>query len=85
MALTKDIVTVHGISVNSAYLRIESVYLSSKTEMQYAIYAYTDSSHVHSFWFQQITFEYNLLGENPFKQAYLHAKTLSEFLGATDC
>jgi hypothetical protein len=30
-------------------------------------------------------FKTNLSGENPIKQAYLHLKSLPEFVGATDC
>jgi hypothetical protein len=28
---------------------------------------------------------YDIDGENPVRQAYLHLKTLPEFAGATDC
>ena len=30
-------------------------------------------------------FAYDITGENPIKQAYLHLKTLPEFATATDC
>jgi len=30
-------------------------------------------------------FEYDITGDNPIKQAYLHLKTLPEFANAVDC
>jgi len=30
-------------------------------------------------------FQYDIAGENPIRQAYLHLKTLPEFANATDC
>lgn len=85
MALTQNIVTVHGIAVDSAYLRIESVSLLSKTQMQYSICGYKDAGQLHPFLIKQIQCEYAVGGDNPFRQAYLHAKTLPEFAGSTDC
>lgn len=85
MALTKDIVTIHGIAVSSAYFRVETVHLPSKTEMMYSINGYVDSSQVHPVWTRQTTAAYDIAGENPFRQAYLHLKTLQDFADATDC
>lgn len=85
MALTKDITTVHGIVIASAYFRVEDVQLPSKTEMIYALNAYVDASQSHPVWTMQATAAYDIAGENPFRQAYLHLKTLPEFAGATDC
>lgn len=85
MALTKDIVTVHGISVASAYFRVETVHLPSKTEMMYSISGYVDSFQSHPVWTMQTTASYDIASENPFRQAYLHLKTLPEFANAVDC
>ena len=34
---------------------------------------------------EQYVCEYDLDGENPFRQGYAHLKTLAEFAGAIDC
>jgi hypothetical protein len=82
MALSKDI-EFKGISVPSAYHRVWNVSLS-KESISFGLSVHADaggemlSSTAHEC-------EYDIDGENPIRQAYMHIKTLPDFAGATDC
>ena len=85
MALSKNITTAHGIVVEDAYLRVDSVCITDKHAMQFIVHAYKDAGQRHPFWHVQMSCPYDIDGENPVRQAYIHLKTLPEFAGATDC
>jgi hypothetical protein len=84
MALQTDTTTIYGFNVASAYHRVDNISIVNKNKMSFHLYAFAD---VNKPFFSERTFEmvYDLTGENPIKQAYLHLKTLPEFLNATDC
>jgi len=83
MALKKTINTKHGIDVNDAYHRVESVQLREKTQLMFAVRSYADPSK-QAIDEKIVSCAYNLNGDNPIKQAYEHLKTLPEFAGAAD-
>lgn len=84
MALKKTIQTPFGIEVVDAYHRVEAVRLQGKTQMQFNVYAYADST--KQFVVETLeTAPYDLAGGNPIEQAYAHLKTLPEFSDAVDC
>lgn len=79
-----SIETVHGLEIASAYHRVEALELTAKSSMRFLVRAYvsegkpfaSESVHVAA---------YDIDGENPIRQAYLHLKSLPEFESATDC
>jgi hypothetical protein len=83
MALKKHI-SIFGVQVPSAYIRVENVALSGKTSgvAQLCVYASEPSNGVVSS--SAFGFPYDMEGDNPIKQAYEHLKTLPEFAGAAD-
>jgi hypothetical protein len=84
MALHMNIVTPHGIEVANAYHRVEGVELLSKSQMAFSVRAYADVLRA-AVSDARYAIPYDLDGENPIRQAYLHLKSLPEFAGATDC
>lgn len=84
MAIQKTICTPSGIEVPGAYHRVEAVHLEGKTQMTFHLRSYSDTAKPF-FAEVMVTCAYDLEGDNPIKQSYLHAKTLEEFADATDC
>lgn len=84
MAIAKTVTTPHGIEVNNAYHRVEGITLPSKDKMQFRVRASLDGVKPH-FSDEQHECAYDIDGDNPIKQAYIHLKALPEFEGATDC
>jgi hypothetical protein len=84
MALKKYSTTIFGVNVTDAYHRVEGLQFINKTKMQFQVRASLDGVKPH---FLDIVYEcaYDIQGDNPFKQAYNHLKTLPEFENATDC
>ena len=82
MALQKYVTTASGIEVSQAYCRVEFISLTKNT-LNFSLMFYADKEKAP---FDQRTFtcSYNLSGENPIRQAYLHLKTLTDFSDATD-
>jgi hypothetical protein len=82
MAILKTL-KFKNIDIANAYVRIHRVDLN-KNEMMIVCRFHKDKD---SEFFDgvDVSAEYDLDGENPFKQAYDHLKTLPEFAGATDC
>ena len=85
MALQKNIELNTGIKVNNAYLRIDSVTINQKQNINFFLKSYVSNESNLSFYDQEFTTTYNIDGENPIKQAYLYLKTLPEFADAVDC
>jgi hypothetical protein len=84
MALQNNIELESGISVQNAYSRVETVKLQNKTSMSFECASYVDATKPTSFRRTGHLSTYDLLGDNPIKQAYLHLKTLPEFADAQD-
>lgn len=84
MALKKTVTTIHGINVQDAYHRVESVSLQSKEAIGFHVRSYVNADST-SFESKMFACKYDLNGANPIKQAYDHVKTLPEFSGAIDC
>lgn len=84
MAFKKTITIFGDIEVNNAYLRIENISIFEKTKLIFSIAGRKtpESTIINS---KEYTCDYDISGENPIKQAYLHLKTLPEFADATDC
>jgi len=84
MALQNTVTTQQGFTATDAYHRVEQISLPSNTAMQFTVNSYKDSNESVSFGVDMYSCEYNLEGDNPVTQAYLHLKTLPEFADATD-
>jgi hypothetical protein len=84
MALKSTITTDNGVSVENAYSRIEKVKMTSKASIAFELSSYINSESNTAFFNKGYLCKYDLNGENPIKQAYIHLKTL-EFAGAIDC
>jgi hypothetical protein len=82
MALSKTIEAQFGATLEGCYLRVEHPTLTKDT-LSFNLRVYAD---ITKPFFEEsvITCPYELLGENPFKQAYIHLKTLPEFADSTD-
>jgi hypothetical protein len=84
MALQNNIELESGIVVEDAYTRVESVKLQNKTSMSFEAANYVNDSKLTAFRSTGYLTTYDLAGDNPIKQAYLHLKTLPEFAEAQD-
>jgi len=84
MAIKKTVTTVHGLVAPDAYHRVEGLRLEGKDEITFQVRSYTDPTGP---FFSEIAVSspYDLEGENPIKQAYVHLKGLPEFAAAEDC
>lgn len=84
MALKKTTITSNGFEAQNAYHRVEGLSLLGKQNITFRVSSYKDESS-DSFGEKCYLCSYDINGENPIKQAYLHLKTLLEFAGAVDC
>lgn len=84
MALKKTVVTPHEIEVLNAYHKVGNVTLAGKNLIIFKVHSMKDEKSIP---FMEIdrSCAYDMQGDNPIRQAYLHLKTLPEFAGATDC
>jgi len=84
MALQKTTVTVHGFEAVDAYHRVENIFFVNKTQINFNVRSYKEVN--MPFFTEQIfSCKYDVAGENPIKQAYIHLKTLPEFVNAANC
>lgn len=87
MALQKDIKLTDNfgieVEIKNAYIKVEQV-VCSKNNMTIYINS-KKSSDGNNIVSNVVNCDYDLNGENPIKQAYLHLKTLPEFSDAIDC
>jgi len=87
MALSKNysFKTKYGVDavVDNCYIKINSTHTTKSFGTAFVQFLSVDKSSV----FEELPYQfaYDITGENPIKQAYLHLKTLPEFLNATDC
>lgn len=84
MALKKSTTAIYGNKVLDAYHRIENLRLSQKNLISFHLKSYVDTNYP-SFGESIYHCAYDISGENPIKQAYLHLKSLPEFTDAVDC
>ncbi len=82
MALENTVTMENGIVVNNAYCRVENINLK-KDKIFFSVFKYVTTDK-KPFEDQRMSAHYDLLGDNPFAQAYAYLKTLSEFAEATD-
>lgn len=87
MALQKNIKLTDNfgieVEIPNAYIKIESTNCSKQNSSYFvAIKKSKDGMIVNKL---MNNFIYDLNGENSIKQAYLHLKSLPEFVDATDC
>jgi hypothetical protein len=71
------------LSVTNAYCRV-SVASVSKTAISFLL-ARSATAESDPLVVTEYSAPYELMGENPIRQAYLHLKTLPEFANAVDC
>jgi hypothetical protein len=84
MALNKTTTSPQGFEAVNAYHRVQGLCLVTNQNITFQVYAYKDVT-FPAFAASNYSCAYDINGENPIKQAYLHLKTLPEFLNATDC
>lgn len=84
MAFKKSVQTPFGVNVQDAYHRVEGVQFVAKDQIKFRVRASVDGVLPH---FADVGYEcvYDIVGENPIKQAYEYVKTLPEFADAVDC
>lgn len=83
MAIKKDI-TVKGVSIKDAYIRVRG-FSGNKSGVTAFIDYKASADQEFSFHESHVNFELDLSGGNPVEQAYKFIKTLPEFSGAEDC
>ena len=87
MALSKNysFKTKYSIDaiVDSCYIKVNSTHTTKSFGTALVQFFPNDKSSV----LEELPYQfvYDINGENPIKQAYLHLKTLPEFATATDC
>jgi hypothetical protein len=84
MALKKTIQTQYGVEVKNAYCKVSTLTIIDKIKIGFNVASFADVNLVPIVT-QQYICNYDINGENPIKQAYLHLKTLPEFADAVDC
>jgi len=84
MALEKTVTTPHGFKAVDAYHRVEGTQVN-KNKMTFSVRSYKDNSGLPHFNDASFNCSYDIAGDNPIKQAYIHLKTLPYFTDATDC
>lgn len=82
MALIKTITTENGVTVQNAYHRVENVKLHTKEKIIFDVASYVDAEKP-AFQREKFSASYDLAGDNPIAQAYVHLKS-GAFSGASD-
>jgi len=82
MALQKTI-NKNGFELKDCYIKVQEI-LCNKESIKASIEFKSSQNEVPVF-IDSIVTAYDINGENPIKQAYLHLKTLPEFADAVDC
>lgn len=84
MALKKT-VDFRGLQIMDAYLKIELTTIRSGNQDMEVRLGYWMPDKASQFHAEKFTCPYELNGDNPIAQAYLHLKSLDAFAGAEDC
>lgn len=85
MALKKTLNSAFGFTVEDAYIRVENVQFPNKFIVEFDAACYADANQTVAFSRTRHGAEYDIEGENPFKQSYYYLKTLPQLDGAVDC
>jgi hypothetical protein len=85
MALSMDTTSKQGFTAPNAYIRIQSISIIGKTQMEFSIGFFKTAETESSFDYQTWSCAYDVNGSNPFAQSYKYLKTLPSFATATDC
>lgn len=82
MALKKQ-KTYKGITIENSYHRVWGINVKKKSiSFGVSVHASPEDEMITS---ESYECDYDIDGENPFKQAYLHIKLLPEYSDAIDC
>jgi hypothetical protein len=84
MALEKTVTTSHGFKAVDAYHRVEGTQVNKNT-ITFQVRSYKNNLGLPHFADASFTCAYDIAGNNPIAQAYVHLKTLQEFSDAIDC
>jgi hypothetical protein len=84
MALLCTSSNVWGFVEIQACVRVEAIASLSRDSMTAMVCWHADRNR-EPYDRKMIAMPYDLSGDNPIRQAYLHLKSLPEFAGATDC
>ena len=85
MALKKTIQSNFDIEIPSAYHRVGRIQIVNKLEMTFAVNSFVNVDANIPVETKTYNCAYALDGSNAIAQAYVHLKTLPEFVGAVDC
>lgn len=85
MAILKTVQTGFGIEIKDAHHRVENVSLIAKDKMTFQVRARVSSEQQMIFYEAAFQCRYDINGDNPIAQAYVHLKSLPEFADAVDC
>jgi hypothetical protein len=85
MALQLTTTTPQGFIATDAYHRVEHICLQNKNSIVFMLSSYKNNEESTSFNSERHSCDYDINGENPIKQAYLHLKSFPEFTDAVDC
>lgn len=84
MAIKKNITTEAGLTATDAYIRVIKIDISQK-QNAVAELSFGVNEDAMPFQYKAVAFQFNLAGDNPWKQAYNYIKTLPEYQDAVDC
>jgi hypothetical protein len=86
MALSKKITKTDNFGKNvelDCYIKVSAVNATKDEALASA--AFMESATGRLYFSETYKFQIDMDGDNPFRQAYKHLKTLPEFEGAIDC
>lgn len=85
MALQLTLTTEYGIEVTNSYCRVEDVNIAKSGPMTFMLSRYLSQSMDYPAFARTLySTQYDCAGENVYKQAYAHLKSLDEFKSAAD-
>jgi hypothetical protein len=84
MALSKKVETPQGFVADSAYISIGHIETLNKTSMSFSL-DFRKEKELDAFVTKSFKCNFDVRGDNPYRQAYLHLKTLPEFSDSVDC
>ena len=88
MALRQDITTDYGVTVPACYCRVESITFGAKDAAVASVDCFNESPEANPVAVKRFVFPFSYemnSNKNIFEQAYLHIKSLPEWVGAVDC
>ncbi|WP_323896347.1 hypothetical protein [Aeromonas veronii] len=90
MAISKDVSTSFGVVLDKAYIRVSSIRIFDKCKMAiivsvYAIDPAVAGRNIEAIKEESHLADYDIDGEEPYKQAYGFIKGLDCYVGCVDC